>query len=145
MHENERIARELFDAVNQRDVERGARVLSEHCELTDIPFGEVYRGPDGWRQQYNFWLSAFPDGEVEVTHVMATDRGVVVEYVGRGKHDGPLQAPGGEVAPTGRRTENRFCDIMEIEDGKIVRVRSYFDVQTLMRQLGLTPPQVARA
>ncbi len=145
VQENERIVREIFEAINIRDVERGVPLFSEHCELMDIPFGEVYRGPDGWRQQYDYWLSAFPDGKVEVTDLIATDQRVVVEYRGSGTHTGTLKSSSGEIPPTGRSSTNQFCDIYQIEDGNIVRGRSYFDAASMMRQLGLLPEQAGHA
>ena len=42
-----------------------------------------------------------------------------------------------EIAPTRKRVERLFCDVHEIEDGKIARTRSYFDAATMLRQLGL--------
>jgi predicted ester cyclase len=75
----------------------------------------------------------------EIVEVSTGEDLVVVEFVGRGTHDGPLKGPVGEIPPTGRRVEIRFCEVHEIWDGKIVRFRTYFDPATMMRQLGLMP------
>jgi hypothetical protein len=42
-----------------------------------------------------------------------------------------------------RRAELMFCEVLELERGKIRRVRSYFDSASLFRQLGLKPEEVA--
>lgn len=64
---------------------------------------------------------------------------MVVEFMGRGTHTGPLHTPTGDVPATGRRVDLPFCDVHRIEDGKITNGRSYFDLATMMRQLGLMP------
>ena len=61
------------------------------------------------------------------------------EFVGRGTHDGTLMSPQGELPPTGKRLEERFSVVIDVSDGKITGVREYYDVMTLMAQLGLLP------
>jgi ketosteroid isomerase-like protein len=57
-----------------------------------------------------------------------------------------MSSPGGEVPPTGRSLETRFCEVLDIRDGKITDARSYFDLAGIMIQLGLMPaPEGAEA
>ena len=83
------------------------------------------------------WAYAFPDGRIEVDHMIAAGDFVVVEYVGRGTHAGPLRGSGRTVSPTGRSITLDICDVLEIRDGMIRSARSYFDSGSLMMQLGL--------
>jgi limonene-1,2-epoxide hydrolase len=48
-----------------------------------------------------------------------------------------LQTPQGPVAATGKPIEIRACAIMEISGEKAKLQRHYFDMATLMEQLGL--------
>jgi predicted ester cyclase len=75
--------------------------------------------PEGLRA----WATAFPDGFVEMTNVFAVARWVAVEWRAQGTQTGPLR---GEP-PSGRRFERRGCAVAEVEEGKIVRYRDYFD------------------
>ena len=43
------------------------------------------------------------------------------------------------MSPTGRGTENRFCEVLHIENRRISRSRTYLDLATMMAQLGLMP------
>jgi ketosteroid isomerase-like protein len=43
----------------------------------------------------------------------------------------------GEIAATGKPIEVRACLVIMIMDGKAHSIRQYFDVATLMRQLGI--------
>lgn len=143
--ENEKIVRELMETINKKDPDKGLRLIADDCEFVDVPFDVTRRGPEGWKESYNFWISAFPDGKVDVTRIIATDTNAVVEYTGSGTHEGPLKTPEGDITPTGRRIQTQFCDVCEVRNGKIANIRSYFDAASVMRQLGVLPePAVQR-
>lgn len=137
--ENEAIVRELHEAFNARDLDRAAAYATEDAEYLTVASGETFLGPRGYKQYMQNWIDAFSDASTEVTAVYAGDDFAVVEFTGRGTHDGVLRSPGGDVPPTGRTVENRFCDVLRIENGKISRSRTYFDVATMLAQLGLMP------
>jgi steroid delta-isomerase-like uncharacterized protein len=139
--ENARLGRRLLDLWNARDFDQLTRVIADNCECISVPTKETFRGPQGYREFMQHWATAFPDGRVEVTRVIADQNGAVVEYTGRGTQTGPLTGPMGTIPPTGRHGELALCDVLEIEQGKVRRARSYFDVATLMRQLGIMPEQ----
>lgn len=139
IEDNARIAERIPDLWNDRDFDGLMRIAAENMECVAVPFGATYRGPNGYREFMQAWATAFPDGRVEVTRVIADENGAVVEYTGRGTHSGPLSGPFGTIPPTGQRAELLLCDVMEVEQGRVRRIRSYFDNATLMRQLGITP------
>ena len=141
--DNARLARTILDLWNERDFDQAVRLAAEDVECVDVPSNTTLRGPDGYRESLQRWATAFPDGRVEVTRVIADADGAVVEYTGRGTHTGPLAGPAGSIPATGRRGELTLCDVLEIEQGKVRRVRSYYDSATLMRQLGLITEQGA--
>ena len=65
------------------------------------------------------------------------------EVVMSGTHTGPLATPtGGEVPPTNKRIEVKGAAFVRLNgSGEIVEERRYYDVGTLLRQLGLMPEQ----
>ena len=135
--DNAALARKAYDLWNRRDFDGGAALCAPDVEVVNIATGQTFPGPEGVRRYQQSWATAFPDARVEVTHVIAAEDGAVVEFTGRGTHTGPLAGPQGEIPATGRPVEIRFCDVYEIRGGKIARQRTYFDLATLMRQLGL--------
>lgn len=137
--DNARLGRKLYEELwNGRDFDGMVRCASEDVEATMVPWGATKRGRKGYREFCEGWATAFPDGRVEIKRITANDEGVVVELVGRGTHTGPFTGPAGTIPATGRKAELSLCDVLEIEDGAVRRVRSYFDAATMMRQLGLT-------
>jgi predicted ester cyclase len=65
-------------------------------------------------------VKAFPDLTQEVTNLVAVGESAFAEAIARGTHTGPLETPDGEVPPTGRRIEVRFCVVARARDGLLV-------------------------
>lgn len=136
-----RVVEENFAAFNAHDLDRGAATIAPSATTRDVPTGNTVTGPNGFRQYWGMWLTAFPDGRCDITKCVATDDGTVVtEFVGRGTHNGPLPGPGGQqILATGRRVEMPFCQIATVKDGKITSGALYYDLATMLAQLGLGP------
>jgi steroid delta-isomerase-like uncharacterized protein len=141
--DNARLARAFYESWNERDFDRGAELVAEDGVQTIVGSGERFEGPDGFRRFSRMWADAFPDGRVEIESLIEAGDRVVVEFVGRGTHTGPLVSPMGEIPPTGRTVELRLCDVYEFRNGKMQAQRSYFDTASLMQQLGIMPEMQA--
>lgn len=137
MQETERIVRIFHESWDMRDPERGAAVIAANCRFEDVARSEPLIGPEGYKRDYERWREAFPDGECKVLNVIVQDDWAVVEFVNRGTHTGPLRSSLGTFAPTGRRSEVRYCSVMRVADGMVVEGRDYYDSSTIVRQLGL--------
>ncbi len=135
--ENSRIVRSIYTAYNDRRFDDAIEDVAPGAEIVNVATGNVARGPQGFRTFLEGWATAFPDSRVAVTNVIASDDQVTVEFTGRGTHTGPLQTPAGAVPATGRRVEISFCDVIKMQGGKVAGLRTYFDLATMMRQLGL--------
>jgi steroid delta-isomerase-like uncharacterized protein len=140
--ENVALARSQLDLYNSHQsdpawLDKTVAALAEDCETIDVPTGRTLRGPDEYRQTVLFFAEAFPDSRVEMTNVFATEDQAVVEFIGRGTNTGPLHMPTGDIPPTGQKSELRFCSVNRIKSGKIVSIHNYYDVMTMLQQLGL--------
>jgi steroid delta-isomerase-like uncharacterized protein len=142
--ENVALARaelELFNS-HQSDpawLDKAVAALADDFEQTDVPSRSTVRGPDGFRQLNLFFAEAFPDGRVEITNVFGTEDQVVIEFTGRGTNTGPLHMPTGDIPPTGRKADLQFCNILRVRNGKVTSSHLYYDVMTMLQQLGLVP------
>ena len=138
--ENAALMRRLYDAWNKRDWDAFLAVVDQDSEVLAVPTGQTFRGPQGFLQYAQSWAAAFPDSRVEVSNVIASEEGAVVEFRGRGTHTAPLATPMGEIPATNRRVEHAFCDVYSLPGGRIRTQHQYFDLAGLMRQLGVAPP-----
>ena len=137
--DNVPVARIFHEAWAERDPDRGATVIADDCEFVDVPRGELQRGAEGYRHDYARWRTAFPDGTVAITRIIAEGDWVVVEYTNSGTNTGPLHTAIGNFPPTNRKIEVHYCSVMQIKNGKVISGCDYYDVSTILRQLGLKP------
>ncbi|MDQ3934500.1 MAG: ester cyclase [Actinomycetota bacterium] len=135
------VVRSLFDAFNDGDLARCAALAADDFELFDAPSGRTFRGPAGLREWLSTFRTALPDARTEVVSAHAEGEHVVTEHIGRGTHEGPFETPSGTIPPTGRPVEIRIAELYEVRDGKLATMRAFYDTTTLMRQLGLLPPE----
>ena len=63
----------------------------------------------GYRNDYERWRAAFPDGRVTITNVIAEDDWVVVEFTNSGTNTGSLRTAVGDFPPTNRKIEVSYC------------------------------------
>jgi steroid delta-isomerase-like uncharacterized protein len=138
--ETERLVRDAYDAFNDRDFARSQANAHADIVTVMVPTGQEFRGHAGQVEYLQGWATAFPDSQVEVVRVVASETGAAVEFRGIGTHTGPLATPMGVIAPTGRSVDFPLCDVWEVRDGKVAATRNYFDVMTLLAQLGVVPP-----
>jgi len=137
VQDNAKMIRSMYDMFNSRDFEGMAAQAAANVELRNMALCVTLHGPEGVRQYAQGWATGFPDSRVEVTNVIASDEGAVVEFRGKGTHTGPLIGPAGEIPATGRSVDVAFCEVYQIKEGKITSLHSYFDAATMMGQLGL--------
>ncbi|MGI8512506.1 MAG: ester cyclase [Solirubrobacteraceae bacterium] len=133
----EKAARSYFDALARRDPAAAGSHFGPDGIDDIVPLG-VFRGPGEVRALLTELFAAVPDLEFQVERVVADARTAAVEYRMSGTFDG---APFQGIEPTGRTLDLRGCDLLEIEDGKIVRNTGYYDGAAFARGIGLLPAQ----
>jgi steroid delta-isomerase-like uncharacterized protein len=135
--DNVTLAKKLFELFNDRKLDEAVKYVAPNFVGTNIATGEKFNGPDGYKKSAQGWFTAFPDARAEILNQVANEDYVISEFIGRGIHKGPLETPNGPIAATGKKAEIRFCEVFSIKNGKVVESRLYFDIATMLRQLGL--------
>ena len=98
----------------------------------------IFRGHEEIRELMTGLFASIPDLDMRVEQVTADDRRCVIQWRSAGTHTGPAFMG---IDPTGRRLELRGVDVMEVEDGLVVRNTVYYDGAAFARGLGMLPPQ----
>jgi steroid delta-isomerase-like uncharacterized protein len=96
------------------------------------------QGIDDVLAAWRGWATAIPDSKATVHSEYVSGNTVVFELTWRGTHTGPLQTPRGVIAPTGKTIDLPACQVVEIAGDKTKAVRHYFDMATLLQQLGVS-------
>ncbi len=132
-------AQALVEAYNAKDWEAAKAAMTNDFVYEEMGTGRKLTGAEAAIEAFKGWSEAFPDsaGTYRSTHV-AEDGTVVLEVTWSGTHRGPLQTPDGPIAPTGKRIEIPACMVIEVAGEKARAQRHYFDMVTLLRQIGVT-------
>jgi predicted ester cyclase len=135
-------AREAFergtDTFNAHDIDGFAAVLADDV-IFQAPGGMRGQGKPACVEFYGGWLSAFPDGHVEVQDVHFIDDVAVEEGTFSGTHNGVLHTPTGDIPPTGRCVSLDYIQVLRFRDGTHVSFNLMFDRLLMLEQLDLTP------
>jgi steroid delta-isomerase-like uncharacterized protein len=133
----EQVARSYFEALAERDPQKMASHWDPEGVEDIIVFG-IFRGPDEIRAFFDELFAAVPDAETIVERVVADAGHAAVQWRLRGTFSGgSFQG----LDPVGKPVTMRGLDMLEIENGKIVRNTAYSDGLDFARQIGLLPPQ----
>lgn len=135
------MVRKTYDAFNSRDFEAAVQYVHEDLDWTEVASGRRYQGPEGMLREYREWARAFPDGSAEITNLVEGGEWVVVEFTVRGTNTGPMMGPDGEIPPTNKKIELQSCDVLRVVDGRVTGGRSYFDLNTVTRQVAKDGPE----
>jgi predicted ester cyclase len=142
--ENVALAWSMFDLGNNHQsdpawLDKCSAAFAADAEVIDIPSGATLYGPDGPRRLAAFFAENFPDLRVELTNAFATEDRVALECTWRWNDTGPLPLPSGALPGMRGSGELRCCFVYQIRNGKIVSIHHYYDMMTMMEQLGLAP------
>ena len=138
--ENVKAAHAFFDAWNAGDLSQtGAYETADF-----MAEGPGAPGPMNAEQNRAFnqvFLTAFPGSKFEATLTITSGDYVVTHWKASGTHDGPLQTPsGGSIPPTGKLVTVAGSTTSQMKNGKITRSWAFWDMSSMLIQLGLLPP-----
>jgi steroid delta-isomerase-like uncharacterized protein len=130
----EATVREHMESENVHDFDTTIGTF-EHPRYELIATDEVHDGEAEVRAYFAETREAFPDQRNEPLVIHHADDAVIVEFLLKGTHKGPLRG----LPPTGRSFECRMTAffLFDPDGDKIVAERVYFDQATIMRQLGV--------
>jgi steroid delta-isomerase-like uncharacterized protein len=130
--ERERIVRAHIDA-EERGAWDEALATFHRPRYEIIASGESYENAESVAGFYAETARAFPSISFETRALHHTGAGVFADVVFHGMHDGPWRGLPG----TGRQVEYAMLNFFMFEDERLVCERMYFDLLTVLRQVGI--------
>ena len=124
-------------AFNEKDWNAVRASVTSDFVYDEVATHRRVQGVDQVIPLWQGWATAFPDAKATFHSALASDRTVVLELTWNGTHKGPLQTPQGPIPATGKRIEIRSCFVTEIAGDKAKLQRHYFDMATMLQQLGV--------
>jgi len=126
-----------FTAYNDKNWNKLPSLVTSDIVYDEVATERKAQGIDQVLPLWQGWATALPDSKCTFDNAIASGDTVVMELTWRGTHKGPLPTPKGPIAPTGKRIEIRACTVVQLEGEKVKLQRHYFDMATLLRQLGV--------
>lgn len=117
------------------DVEAVVSTFGADGVLEPKPTGREFLGPDEIRTFYEDLFGAFPDLTPRLLHRYKDGAVVVDELVFSGTHQGTFLG----IAATGKAVEVAASVIYEVGNGLLTREAAYWDVATMLIQMGVLP------
>ena len=128
----EATVREHMEAENAHDFDRCIAAF-RHPRYEIVATGEVWDGHSGVNTLLNENKKGFPNFRFEPEVMHHSDNAVIVEGRFHGTHDGNWRG----LPATGRKVDFPLIIVFQFEDEHMVCEKTYFDIGTPLRQLGV--------
>ena len=134
--ENKAIVRRVYEeAINRGNMAVVDELVSPDYVAHDPGFPQPVRGPEGLKQYFLVFRTAFPDLHLTIEDIIAEGDTVVVRHTARGTHQGDLMG----MPPTGKQETVTGIAIHRLVNGKFVESWVNAGSLGLMQQLGVIP------
>ena len=133
------VARENIEAFNAGDWDRVKSTLAADSVYDEVGTQRRIQGADQIIDAFKGWKQAMPDVKGTVTNALASGNTATLQITWEGTQTGPLAGPGGTFPPSGKRQKTRAAFIATVVQGRIKESYQYFDMMTLLQQLGASP------
>jgi steroid delta-isomerase-like uncharacterized protein len=133
----EDVARESVECYSAGDFDRLRSLLADDFYEEELATQRRLEGADARVETVQGWKQSFPDEQGTITGVYTSGNTVAMEITWEGTHSGPMATPDGqELPPSNRPFTVKSVQVIEVEDGKMKALRTYFDLMTLLQQIG---------
>jgi steroid delta-isomerase-like uncharacterized protein len=122
---------------NDKDWETVRASLTADAFYDEVCTQRKIQGLEQVIECWEGWARAMPDSKATIHSAFASGNTVCIEMTWRGTHTGPLELPTGSVAGTQKPINVRSCQVFEMSGTKARTIRHYFDIATLLQQLGV--------
>jgi steroid delta-isomerase-like uncharacterized protein len=111
-------------------------IFTDDVVYVDKPLGANLQGTEALRGFAQGFFTGFPDIEFTLHSLfLQTDQRAAFEWRVTGTHTGPLL----DIAATDERIDFTGVSLVEFRGGKIASAVDYWDLATLLRQIGRMP------
>src|SRR5437588_12491905 len=129
-HESTIVSRWIA-AWNSHDVEKLIPLFTPDLTYEDVAFAQTSHGPAELRKFIAAEFDSSPDLHVELVNSYIQGGHGVLQWIFSGTDK--------TMFKTGKKFSVRGVSVLELKNGKISHNQDYYDVATLMRQVGVLP------
>jgi len=134
--QGQQIVTAWVEAFNRHDPDAVAAFYIEDAVSRDMGRDMALMGRAAIRESMATYFESFPDIVMSISRVGVDGETAFLEWHATATHGGPYHG----LAATGRQGEVDGCNVLNFAaDGRITSAISYWDVASLLRQMGQTP------
>jgi steroid delta-isomerase-like uncharacterized protein len=130
------IAKAAVTAYNKKDWNELRNLLAADAVYDEKATNRRLEGLGQIIEALQGWAQAFPDSKGTFIREFASNDTAILEIVWKGVHTGPLQTPTGAIPASNKPIEVPACQVVRVKGDKIQSSAHYFDMLTLMKQIG---------
>src|SRR6202158_3206152 len=130
------IAKASITAYNDKDWSKAKDMLAADAVYDEKGTHRRIQGAGEIIEAWQGWAKAFSDSKATFVSEFASGDTAVLELVWKGVHTGPLQTPTGTIPASNKSIELPACEVFRVEGEKIKSSSHYFDMLTLLTQIG---------
>ena len=134
-----KVVKRHLSAVAEDRWEDYADTLADNVIYTEHPTLQRTEGKPAMIAVVQLWKRAFPDLKATIQEILSSEDKVVVQLQWEGTQSGPFKSPAAEIPPTGKHGMIAAVEVFTVKKGKIVEIEHYFDLTTVLLQLGVVP------
>jgi steroid delta-isomerase-like uncharacterized protein len=129
-------AKAITTAYNDKNWEKVRGMLVEKGIYDEKATRRRIQGVEQVIAAWQGWAKAIPDSKATFIAEYVSGNTAVLEVVWKGVHTGPLQMPTGTIPASNKPIEIPACQVVKVEGGKVQSFTHYFDMVTLLSQIG---------
>jgi steroid delta-isomerase-like uncharacterized protein len=129
-------AKDATIAYNDKNWDKVKAVFAENGVYDEKATSRRMQGVAKILEVWQDWAKAIPDSKATFVSEYASGDTAIIEVVWKGVHVGALQTATGTVPPSNKRIEIPACQVIKVEGGKVKSFTHYFDMVTLLTQIG---------
>jgi steroid delta-isomerase-like uncharacterized protein len=133
------VLKKQLDAFSKGDWKSYRETLTDGSIYEEEATARRVTGPDEVVRTVEPWLKGFPDCVGRIKDAIGSGDAIVAEIEWTGTQKGALSGPFGSIAATNKQVRVPAVLVLRFEGQKIREARHYFDLLSLLRQLGITP------
>ena len=132
----EKLVEDLVSAWNEQDLSKILACMTEDVIWDDPALPSPAEGKEEVKQFCEVVLRAFPDFHYKIRNPICVDEGYsrcAVPFRITATNVGPMDPPG--YGPSGKSVEFEGLDLLELRDGVISRITTYFNIVAVAEKL----------
>jgi len=137
------LAKQNVEAFGKGDWASFKAPLSADSVYEELATQRRVQGPDAIVELSKGWREAFPDAKGTITKAVESGDTVVLEIIWEGTHTGELKSAMGPIPATYKKVKIPAVEVVTFKTDKIAETKHYFDLMTLLGQIGALPTPAA--